>query len=190
MEQSTVLNVDLWSGREKKKREIGMARKRAENRERSLGFPGSREGRHVIRVALTDRAVMSRPLSQELRSQDNSPTTFSAAWTLSSETMPAATLDAASDRSVFNGRINGEPGRTNRKTSFFSDESRFCLQHQDGRICRLARHHTPVTTVDELWHRVEAAWTSVSIHAIQSLFGSIPRRISAAITARGGCSGY
>ncbi|GFW08267.1 hypothetical protein TNCV_1655821 [Trichonephila clavipes] len=30
----------LWSGREKKKREIRMARKRAENREGSLGFPG------------------------------------------------------------------------------------------------------------------------------------------------------
>ncbi|GFT51589.1 hypothetical protein TNCV_4626081 [Trichonephila clavipes] len=30
----------LWSGREKKKREFGMARKRAENREGSLGFPG------------------------------------------------------------------------------------------------------------------------------------------------------
>ncbi|GFT19310.1 hypothetical protein TNCV_3263191 [Trichonephila clavipes] len=40
MEQSTLLNVDLWSGREKKKMEIGMARKRAENRERSLWFPG------------------------------------------------------------------------------------------------------------------------------------------------------
>ncbi|GFY22201.1 hypothetical protein TNCV_3298441 [Trichonephila clavipes] len=40
MKQSTLLNVNLWSGREKKKREIGMARKRAENRERSLGFPG------------------------------------------------------------------------------------------------------------------------------------------------------
>ncbi|GFV94255.1 hypothetical protein TNCV_1137101 [Trichonephila clavipes] len=44
MEQSTLLNVDLWSGREKKKREIGMARKRAENRERSLGFPGPLHG--------------------------------------------------------------------------------------------------------------------------------------------------
>ncbi|GFT03508.1 hypothetical protein TNCV_2986371 [Trichonephila clavipes] len=40
MEQSTLWNVDLWSGREKKKRKIGMARKRAENREGSLGFPG------------------------------------------------------------------------------------------------------------------------------------------------------
>ncbi|GFV08710.1 hypothetical protein TNCV_4055941 [Trichonephila clavipes] len=41
MEQSTLLNVDLWSGREKKKRKIGMARKRAENREGSLGFDGA-----------------------------------------------------------------------------------------------------------------------------------------------------
>ncbi|GFU35914.1 hypothetical protein TNCV_4030241 [Trichonephila clavipes] len=40
LEQISVFNVGLWSGREKKKREIGMARKRAENREGSLGFPG------------------------------------------------------------------------------------------------------------------------------------------------------
>ncbi|GFX74396.1 hypothetical protein TNCV_3453441 [Trichonephila clavipes] len=39
MEQCSLLNVDMWSGREKK-RKIGMARKRAENREGSLGFPG------------------------------------------------------------------------------------------------------------------------------------------------------
>ncbi|GFU59066.1 hypothetical protein TNCV_2933631 [Trichonephila clavipes] len=38
--QCSLSNVGLWSGREKKKREIGMARKRAENREGSLGFPG------------------------------------------------------------------------------------------------------------------------------------------------------
>ncbi|GFU18415.1 hypothetical protein TNCV_1980951 [Trichonephila clavipes] len=45
----------------------------------------------------------------------------------------------------------------------------------------------PVTTVDELWYRVEAAWSSVSVHSIQSLFDSMPRRINAVITARGGC---
>ncbi|GFW30145.1 transposable element Tcb1 transposase [Trichonephila clavipes] len=55
---------------------------------------------------------------------------------------------------------------------------------------RLARHHTLVTTVDELWHRVEAAWTFVPVHTIQSLFDSIPRGISGVIIARGGCSGY
>ncbi|GFX43592.1 transposable element Tcb1 transposase [Trichonephila clavipes] len=55
---------------------------------------------------------------------------------------------------------------------------------------RLARSHTPVTMVDELWHRVTAAWPSVFVHVIQSLFDSMPRRISDVITARGGCSGY
>ncbi|GFW96499.1 hypothetical protein TNCV_4358211 [Trichonephila clavipes] len=40
LEQISVSNVGLLSGREKKKREIGMARKMAENREGSLGFPG------------------------------------------------------------------------------------------------------------------------------------------------------
>ncbi|GFW72899.1 hypothetical protein TNCV_830261 [Trichonephila clavipes] len=40
LEQCSLSKVGLWSGREKKKREIGMARKRAENREGSLGFPG------------------------------------------------------------------------------------------------------------------------------------------------------
>ncbi|GFX84300.1 transposable element Tcb1 transposase [Trichonephila clavipes] len=55
---------------------------------------------------------------------------------------------------------------------------------------RLARHHAPVTTVDELWYRVEAAWASVPIHALQSHFDSIPRRIRAVITAKGGYSGY
>lgn len=55
---------------------------------------------------------------------------------------------------------------------------------------RLARHHTAVTTVDELWRRVEAAWAAVPVHAIQSLFDSMPRRINAVIAARGGCSGY
>ncbi|GFV57078.1 transposable element Tcb1 transposase [Trichonephila clavipes] len=34
---------------------------------------------------------------------------------------------------------------------------------------RLAHLHTPVTTVDELWHRVEAAWVSIPAHATQSL---------------------
>ncbi|GFV65089.1 DUF4817 domain-containing protein [Trichonephila clavipes] len=46
-----------------------------------------------------------------------------------------------------------------------------------------------VTTVDELWHRVEASWASVPVQAIQSLFDSMPRRITAVIVARGGSSG-
>ncbi|GFX06461.1 hypothetical protein TNCV_3016951 [Trichonephila clavipes] len=55
---------------------------------------------------------------------------------------------------------------------------------------RLSRHHTPVTTVGELWHRVEAEWASVPVHATQFLFDSMPLHISAVITVRGLCSGY
>ncbi|GFT67704.1 hypothetical protein TNCV_271121 [Trichonephila clavipes] len=29
----------------------------------------------------------------------------------------------------------------------------------------LARHHTPLTTVDELWYRVQVSWSSVPVHA-------------------------
>ncbi|GFX69131.1 hypothetical protein TNCV_3563071 [Trichonephila clavipes] len=35
---------------------------------------------------------------------------------------------------------------------------------------RLTHHHMLVTTVDALWHRIEAAWTSVPLHVIQSMF--------------------
>ncbi|GFV00665.1 hypothetical protein TNCV_2950331 [Trichonephila clavipes] len=41
LEQCSLSKVGLWSGREKKKRETGMARKRAENREGSLEHLGS-----------------------------------------------------------------------------------------------------------------------------------------------------
>ncbi|GFV89319.1 hypothetical protein TNCV_4151391 [Trichonephila clavipes] len=51
---------------------------------------------------------------------------------------------------------------------------------------QLARHHIPLNTIDELWHRVEAAWSYVPVHAIQSLFDSMPRHINAFITARVG----
>ncbi|GFX51230.1 hypothetical protein TNCV_2735811 [Trichonephila clavipes] len=48
---------------------------------------------------------------------------------------------------------------------------------------RQACHHTPVTAVDELWYGVEAVWSSVPVHAIQSPFESMP----SVITAIGGC---
>ncbi|GFV63455.1 hypothetical protein TNCV_112401 [Trichonephila clavipes] len=54
---------------------------------------------------------------------------------------------------------------------------------------RLARHHTAVTTVDELWHCVEASWSSIPEQSIQFLFDSMSRRINV-IIARGGCSEY
>ncbi|GFT89960.1 odorant receptor [Trichonephila clavipes] len=55
---------------------------------------------------------------------------------------------------------------------------------------QLARHYKRITTVEELWHRIVAAFASAPLHAIQSLFDSMPRRIGDVIFARGGCSGY
>ncbi|GFT52222.1 transposable element Tcb1 transposase [Trichonephila clavipes] len=55
---------------------------------------------------------------------------------------------------------------------------------------RLARHHTPVNRVNELWHSFEAAWASVPVETIGFPFHSMPQRISDAITARIDCTGY
>ncbi|GFW93502.1 hypothetical protein TNCV_47051 [Trichonephila clavipes] len=41
----------------------------------------------------------------------------------------------------------------------------------------LVHYHTPVTIVNELRHRVEAARASVPVHAMQSLFDSISMRM-------------
>ncbi|GFV67585.1 transposable element Tcb1 transposase [Trichonephila clavipes] len=94
----------------------------------------------------------------------------------------------------------------------FTDESRICLQHHDSRI-RVWRHrgerilnscvmhrHTgpasgimitpPATTPDQLWQRVEAAWSAVPQEHIRNLFESMARRVAAVISNNGGYSGY
>ncbi|GFW73988.1 hypothetical protein TNCV_545121 [Trichonephila clavipes] len=91
----------------------------------------------------------------------NSLTTCAEAWTLSLETMAAVTLDAASSAGVSSMvKCSTVALSCNRKR----------LDHG----CLVASS-SPVTMVDELWHRVEAAWASVPVHAIQSMFDSIPR---------------
>ncbi|GFW58018.1 transposable element Tcb1 transposase [Trichonephila clavipes] len=83
----------------------------------------------------------------------------------------------------------------------FTDESRICLQHHDGRIrvwrhreermlnsCLMHRHTgsapgimitPPAATPDRLWQSVEAAWSAVPQE--QSLFESMPRRLAAGL---------
>ncbi|GFY24332.1 transposable element Tcb1 transposase [Trichonephila clavipes] len=46
----------------------------------------------------------------------------------------------------------------------------------------------PAATPDQLWQRVEAAWSAVPQEHIQSLFESIPRRVTAVISNNGGYS--
>ncbi|GFX31132.1 transposable element Tc3 transposase [Trichonephila clavipes] len=44
----------------------------------------------------------------------------------------------------------------------------------------------PAATPDQLWQRVEAAWSSVPQEHVQSLFESMPRRVAAVISNNGG----
>ncbi|GFW71691.1 transposable element Tcb1 transposase [Trichonephila clavipes] len=104
----------------------------------------------------------------------------------------------------------------------FTDESRICLQHNDGRMrvwrhrgermlnsC-VMHHHTdpapenmwsmvaqrltqstpPVATLDQLWQRVEPAWSAAAQEHIQSPFESMPMRVAVVIFNNGGYSGF
>ncbi|GFV28503.1 transposable element Tcb1 transposase [Trichonephila clavipes] len=55
---------------------------------------------------------------------------------------------------------------------------------------RLTQITPPASTPDQLWPRVEAAWSAVPQERIQSIFESMPRRVAAVISNNGGYSGY
>ncbi|GFU19270.1 transposable element Tcb1 transposase [Trichonephila clavipes] len=55
---------------------------------------------------------------------------------------------------------------------------------------RLTQITLPAVTPDQLWQRVEAAWSAVPQEHIQSLFESMPRRVAVVISNNGGYSGY
>ena len=54
---------------------------------------------------------------------------------------------------------------------------------------RFTRLYTSATTIDELWHLV-VSWAAALVHAIQSLYDSMTKRVTAVIAAEGGCSRY
>ncbi|MBJ3756070.1 transposase [Salmonella enterica subsp. enterica serovar Derby] len=55
---------------------------------------------------------------------------------------------------------------------------------------RVARQAFPAATPDELWHRVEAAWTDILQADIQRLFCSMPQHVAAVIASHGGHMNY
>ncbi|GFT22745.1 transposable element Tcb1 transposase [Trichonephila clavipes] len=55
---------------------------------------------------------------------------------------------------------------------------------------RLTQITPPAATPDQLWQRVEAAWSAVPQEHIQSLFESMPMRMAAVISNNGGYCGY
>ncbi|GFV36335.1 hypothetical protein TNCV_2233821 [Trichonephila clavipes] len=48
----------------------------------------------------------------------------------------------------------------------------------------------PMATPDQIWQCIEAAWSVVPQEHIQSLFESMPRRVTAVISNNGGYYGY
>ncbi|GFT66312.1 transposable element Tcb1 transposase [Trichonephila clavipes] len=55
---------------------------------------------------------------------------------------------------------------------------------------RLSQITPPAATPDQLWQRMEAAWSDVPQERIKSLFESMPRRVAAVISNNGGYPGY
>ncbi|GFV28654.1 transposable element Tcb1 transposase [Trichonephila clavipes] len=53
---------------------------------------------------------------------------------------------------------------------------------------RLTQITPPAATPDQLWQRVEAAWSAVPQEHIQSLFELMPRRVAVVISNNGGYS--
>ncbi|GFU71664.1 transposable element Tcb1 transposase [Trichonephila clavipes] len=55
---------------------------------------------------------------------------------------------------------------------------------------RLTQITPPAAPPDQLWQRVEVAWSAVPQEHIQSIFESMPRRVAAVTSNNGGNSGY
>ncbi|GFV86402.1 transposable element Tc1 transposase [Trichonephila clavipes] len=236
----------------------------------------SREDRQIVRMAVTDRSVTSQSVAQHIES-------------VTHHSVSARTIRRHLHQSGLSARrpLLGLPLTQNHRRLHrqwcderrmwvaewnevvFTDESRICLQHHDGRIrvwrhrgerllnsC-VMHHHTgpalgimglataifqqdnarphvarimqkffvnhqiellpwparfpdlspienlwsmvaqrltqitpPAATPDQLWQRVEAAWSAVPQKHIQNLFESMSRRLAAVISNNGGYSDY
>ncbi|GFX64312.1 transposable element Tcb1 transposase [Trichonephila clavipes] len=211
----------------------------------------SREDRQIVCMAMTNRSVTLRTIAQHIES-------------VTHHLVSARTIRRRLQQSGLSARhpLLGLPLTQNHRRlhrqwcderrmwvaewneDVFTDESRICLQHHDGRI-RVWRHHgermlnscvmhrhtgpapgimlwgielfpwparspglspienmwsmvaqrstqttPPAATTDQLWQRVEVAWSAVPQEHIQSLFESMPRRVAAMISNNGGYSGY
>ncbi|GFT43269.1 uncharacterized protein TNCV_2521151 [Trichonephila clavipes] len=102
----------------------------------------SLEERQIVSMAVTDRSVTSRTIAQHIESANASfsvcayhSTPFTAAWSVRKASVTWSTLDAEAQTSPPPRRM----WATEWNEVVFTDESRFFLQHHDGRI-RVWRH--------------------------------------------------
>ncbi|GFV65495.1 transposable element Tcb1 transposase [Trichonephila clavipes] len=248
----------------------------------------SREDRQIVRMAVTDHSVTSRTIAQHIESVTHHSVSARTIRRRLQQSGLSARRPLLSLSSTHNHKRLHRQWCDERRMwaaewneVVFTDESRICLQHHDGRIrvwrhrgermlnsCVLHRHtgpalgimvwggigyHSrtplglataifhqdnaqphvarivqrffvnhqiellpwlvrspdlspienmwsmvaqrmtlttpPATTPDQLWERVEVAWSAVPQEHIQSLFESMPRRVAAVISNNGGYSG-
>ncbi|GFV77145.1 transposable element Tcb1 transposase [Trichonephila clavipes] len=179
----------------------------------------SREDRQNLRMTVTDRSVTLRTIAQHIKSV----THHSASARNIRHRLQQSGLSAR--RPLLGIPLMHNHRRLRRQWCderrmrvaewngvVFTDESRICLQHHDGRIrvwrhcgerllnsCAM-HHHTgpapnirithPAAPLGHLLQRVEAAWSAVPQEHIQTLFESMTRRVAAVISTNGGYSGY
>ncbi|GFX09580.1 transposable element Tcb1 transposase [Trichonephila clavipes] len=175
----------------------------------------SREDRQIVRMAVMDHSVTSRTVAQHIESV----THHSVSARTIRRRLQQSGLSAR--RPLFGLPLTQNHRRLRRQWCderrmwvaewneiVFTDESRICLQHHEGRI-QVWRHYrermlnrntspapgimikTPAATPDLFWQRMEAAWSDVlQEQHIQSLFESMPRRVAAVVSNNGGYSGY
>ncbi|GFW95988.1 transposable element Tcb1 transposase [Trichonephila clavipes] len=166
----------------------------------------SREGRQIVRMAVTNRSVTSRTIAQHIES-------------VTHHSMSACTIRCRLQQSGLFARrpLLGLPLTQNHRRLrrqwcdermmweaewnevVFTDESRICRSdssletpwREDAEQLRYTPpDYTPAVPPDQLWQRMEACWSAVPPKHIQSLFESIPKRVAAVISNNGGYSGY
>ncbi|GFX41732.1 transposable element Tcb1 transposase [Trichonephila clavipes] len=73
---------------------------------------------------------------------------------------------------------------------YLQDLTTAIFQQDNARPHDFPKITPPAATQDQLWQRVEAAWSAVPQEHIQSLFESMPKRVAAVISNNGSYSGY
>ncbi|GFX09579.1 transposable element Tcb1 transposase [Trichonephila clavipes] len=224
--QTTVMRIcDRW-----------MQKGKIDRRGRShpLQCTTSREDRQIVCMAVTDRSVTSRTSAQHIESVTHhsvSARTIRRRLQQSglSARRPSLVLPLTQNHRHLRRQWCDERRMWVAEWNeiVFTDESRICLQHHEGRIrvwrhreermlnnCGMHRHTgpardiipienmwsmvaqrltqitPPTATPDQIWQRMEAAWSAVPQEHIQSLFESVPRRVAAVVSNNGGYSGY
>ncbi|PRD23930.1 UNVERIFIED_CONTAM: hypothetical protein NCL1_45067 [Trichonephila clavipes] len=139
----------------------------------------SREDRQIVRMAVTDRSVTSRTITQNIES-------------VTHHSVSARTIRRRLQQSDLSaGRpLLGIPltQKNRRLLHQWCVERR--IKHGAMVAQRLTQITPPAATPNQLRQRVEAAWSAVPQEHIQSLFESMPRRMATVISNNSGYSDY